>query len=163
MSEVRMGSKDDKDILNSIDDDFDYEQEIKEIEAQEKELEALRAKKKAELEKHKAQMEASSKNENAAPAKSRREIRERRKEAAWLGEAFDEETDSVEPKKKSKKGIIALVILLIALIGAGGAYACNYHCSYNGNTQKNWNNIAYQSCGVDSFNAFVFHNDYLQK
>ena len=105
-----------------IDDDFDYLKEIEAIEAQERELEEQRQKKKEELEKLRAEHE---KDEHKRSAQRKREMKERKKEAEWLGEPFEDdvETVPVPKKKKSKKGIIAIVIIILLAIGAGSVYA----------------------------------------
>ena len=107
-------------------DDFDYEQEIREIEAQEAELRKLREQKKAEAAKRR-QAQASAQTTKTKTAKkepTRRERRENRKEAEWLGEAFDDSTGSVKnQKKRSKAPIVVAVLLILALAAGGGAYA----------------------------------------
>ena len=119
-----MARKDDtfSSLSKALDEEFDYEKEIEEIERQEKELEARRRQK--ELEQQKKQEQAGQteekKNQKAA---AKRPSREQKKEAEWLGEAFDPNAESPQPRrKKSRKGIIALVIILLLLICGGGAY-----------------------------------------
>ncbi len=121
-----------------LDDDFDYEKEMAEIEEQERELEARRKQKKEERARRLQKEEEQNKRDKSADVKvdesekkasiveranNRQKAREQKKEAEWLGEAFDQNADTPQPRrKKSKKGIIALVIILLLLIGAGGAY-----------------------------------------
>ena len=119
-----MARKDDtfSNLSKALDEEFDYEKEIEEIERQEKELEARRKQK--ELEQQKKQEEAGQTGkQKPQKASAKRPSREQKKEAEWLGEAFDPNADSPHPRrKKSKKGIIALVLIILLLIGAGGAY-----------------------------------------
>ena len=103
------------------DDDFDYLKEIEAIEAQERELEEQRQKKKAELDKLRAEH---AKEEHKRSVQRKREMKERKKEAEWLGEPFDDDVETVPvQKKKSKKGIAAIVIIILIAIGAGSGYA----------------------------------------
>lgn len=108
-------------VLQDTDDDFDYLKEIEAIEAQERELEMQRQKKKAELERLRAERE---KEENKHAAQKKRELKEKKKEAEWLGDSFEDGVETVSvPKKKSKKGLIAAIIVIIIIIAAGSAYA----------------------------------------
>ena len=103
------------------DDDFDYLKEIEAIEAQERELEEQRQKKKAELDKLRAEH---AKEEHKRSVQRKHEMKERKKEAEWLGEPFDDDVETVPvQKKKSKKGIAAIVIIILIAIGAGSGYA----------------------------------------
>lgn len=96
------------------DDDFDYLKEIEAIEAQERELEEQRQKKKAELDKLRAEH---AKEEHKRSVQRKREMKERKKEAEWLGEPFDDDVETVPvQKKKSKKGIAAIVIIILIAI-----------------------------------------------
>ncbi len=120
-----MAKRDDEFVFHDdelLGGEFDYEQEIREIEAQEEELKRAREQKKAEAQKRAAQQNTS-KNTTQKP-QTRRERRESRKEAEWLGEAFDDSRDSIEnPKKRSKAPIVIAVLLILALAAGGGAYA----------------------------------------
>lgn len=116
-----MANKNDKSIINDIHDglmdEFDIDKAINDIEEENAREEAERAKREAE--RAKRQQAASS-----AKKPSRGEMRERRKEAEWLGEAFDEETGTSRPvKKRSKAGIVILILLILGLAAGGGAYA----------------------------------------
>lgn len=104
------------------DDDFDYLKEIEEIEAQEKELEEQRQKKKEELERRREERE---KDEKKSAAQRRREMKERKKEAEWLGEPFEDNVEIVPTakKKKSKKGLVAIVIILLIALAGGAVFA----------------------------------------
>lgn len=115
-----MARKDDKfsNLSKELDEEFDYESEIEEIERQEKELEAYRKQREEELKKRQ-ELAENRKDEKQQP--KRRPTREQRKEAEFLGEKIDPAT-GIPKKKKSKKGIILLVILLLALVAGGGAY-----------------------------------------
>ena len=117
-----MARKDDKfsNLSKELDEEFDYQSEIEEIERQERELESRRRQKEEELKRR--QEQAAADKAEQKPAK-RRPTREQKKEADFLGEKFDPNADGLKTvKKKSKKGIIFLVILLLALIAGGGAY-----------------------------------------
>ena len=97
-----MNDREDKDLQSTqnmdSDDDFDYLKEIEAIEAQEKELELQRQKKKAELERLRQERE---KEEHKTVTQKKREMKERKKEAEWLGDNFDDGVETVEiPKKK---------------------------------------------------------------
>ena len=106
-------------LSKELDEEFDYQSEIEEIERQERELEAYRKQKEEELKKRQEQVES----RKAEKQPKRKPTREQRKEADWLGETFDPNASYPRTvKKKSKKGIIFLVILLLALIAGGGAY-----------------------------------------
>ena len=117
-----MARKDDKfsTLSKELDEEFDYEKEIEEIERQERELEAYRKKKEEEHKKKLEQQADGQKTETEQP--KRRPTREQRKEAEFLGERINPDTGLTQPKKKGKKGIVFLVILLLALIAGGGAY-----------------------------------------
>lgn len=133
MSDTENKDLQDKPIVD-MDDDFDYLKEIEAIEAQERELEEQRKKKKAELDK--LREERAKAQQNKAPVQKKREetkkvtaeqkraMKERKKEAEWLGEAFDDgvKTVSVPKKKSSKKGLIAAVIVILLLAAAGSVY-----------------------------------------
>ena len=115
-----MARKDDKfsNLSKELDEEFDYESEIEEIERQEKELEAYRKQREEELKKRQEQAESKPAEKQQT---KKRPTREQRKEADFLGEKFDPDT-GMRKKKKSKKGIILLVIVILALIAGGGAY-----------------------------------------
>lgn len=117
-----MARKDDKfsNLSKELDEEFDYEREIEEIERQERELEAYRKQKEEEQKRKQEQQAENQKTEKEQP--KRRPTREQRKEAEFLGERFDPDTGRTQPKKKGKKGIIFLIILLLALIAGGGTY-----------------------------------------
>lgn len=121
-----MNDREDKDLQNTqnmdSDDDFDYLKEIEAIEAQEKELEMQRQKKKAELERLHQEQE---KEEHKTANQKKREVKERKKEAEWLGDNFDDGVETVEipKKKKSRKGLIAIIVVILLIIAAGAAYA----------------------------------------
>ena len=106
----------------NADDDFDYLKEIEEIEAQEKELEEQRQKKKEELERRREERE---KDEKKSAAQRRREMKERKKEAEWLGEPFEDDVETVPTvkKKKSKKGLIAIVVVILIALAGGAVFA----------------------------------------
>lgn len=134
-----MSDTENKDLQDTpvvdMDDDFDYLKEIEAIEAQERELEEQRKKKKAELDKlreerakaqqTKAPVQKKREETQKVSAEQKRAMKERKKEAEWLGEAFDDgvETVSVPKKKGSKKGLIAAVIVILILAVAGSGYA----------------------------------------
>ena len=101
----------------NADDDFDYLKEIEEIEAQEKELEEQRQKKKEELERRREEREKDDKKSAAQ--------RERKKEAEWLGEPFEDDVEIVPTakKKKSKKGLVAIVVIVLIALAGGAAFA----------------------------------------
>lgn len=106
----------------NADDDFDYLKEIEEIEAQEKELEEQRQKKKEELERRREERE---KDDKKSAAQRKREMKERKKEAEWLGEPFEDDVEIVPTakKKKSKKGLVAIVIIVLIALAGGAAFA----------------------------------------
>lgn len=121
-----MNDREDKDLQSTqnmdSDDDFDYLKEIEAIEAQEKELELQRQKKKAELERLRQERE---KEEHKTVTQKKREMKERKKEAEWLGDNFDDGVETVEipKKKKSRKGLIVIITVILLIIAAGAAYA----------------------------------------
>ena len=106
----------------NADDDFDYLKEIEEIEAQEKELEEQRQKKKEELERRREERE---KDDKKSAAQRKREMKERKKEAEWLGEPFEDDVEIVPTakKKKSKKGLVAIVVIVLIALAGGAAFA----------------------------------------
>ena len=103
----------------NADDDFDYLKEIEEIEAQEKELEEQRQKKKEELERRREERE---KDDKKSAAQRKREMKERKKEAEWLGEPFEDDVEIV-PTAKSKKGLVAIVVIVLIALAGGAAFA----------------------------------------
>ena len=114
----------------SENDDFDYQKEIDEIEAQERELAKRREQKMKELNERRQAREEKKDPRQAKREESRRqkELRERRKESEWLGEPFDEEEEapvlsSGPKKKKSGKGLVALIVILVLIAAGGGAFA----------------------------------------
>lgn len=106
----------------NADDDFDYLKEIEEIEAQEKELEEQRQKKKEELERRREERE---KDDKKSAAQRKREMKERKKEAEWLGEPFEDDVEIVPTakKKKRKKGLVAIVVIVLIALAGGAAFA----------------------------------------
>ena len=96
--------------------------EIEEIEAQEKELEEQRQKKKEELERRREERE---KDDKKSAAQRKREMKERKKEAEWLGEPFEDDVEIVPTakKKKSKKGLVAIVVIVLIALAGGAAFA----------------------------------------
>ena len=52
-------------------------------------------------------------------------MKERKKEAEWLGEPFEDDVEIVPTakKKKSKKGLIAIVIIVLIALAGGAAFA----------------------------------------
>ena len=78
--------------------------------------------KKEELERRREERE---KDEKKSAAQRKREMKERKKEAEWLGEPFEDDVEIVPTvkKKKSKKGLVAIVIIVLIALAGGAVFA----------------------------------------
>ncbi len=124
--------------VTDLQEEFDYQKEIEEIERQERELAERRAKKQEELKKRREERErkekTSSKENRREENRKGKQKREQEKESEWLGEPLEEDaplpgvaaaassTRSVQ-KKKSHKGLAAAAVILMLAAAGGGAFA----------------------------------------
>ena len=146
----------------NADDDFDYLKEIEEIEAQEKELEEQRQKKKEELERRREERE---KDDKKSAAQRKREMKERKKEAEWLGEPFEDDVEIVPTakKKKSKKGLVAIVVIVLIALAGGAAFAYKMQADKKELADFSQKVAAFQSEKLDGRDFGSYFTDFMKE